>query len=427
MSTKQWKRIRDGVIGTFQPLTVPALEPAPGMIKLTDEHAEVTFMATEDHRDDRLLPLDCRAVFGETEAGAVLMVSIAQRGGQIGATSTARYRARCVVLDPAPEHIDDDTAVAARLDYYGLAGWSGERRLRDKPIEEDGKVVGWTAELRWDPGTRVPLDTGFALRFSAGHSVSGPYDQRTLASPLVISVESDHRHSIGEHILRLDAVHALLALAHREKPLAASGGVKFSSSQNGYCPWWERTMISHGSPKEGTHEFPYLSLDDVNGPKGFASWVRLTLKHRRAVEPVVRHALFPNQTPESRLLSTAAAMEYWVASNARTAEWAQRRAGEALPGALSRHVDPAWTTWIGDADQWVDYFWETYLDLKHFRKTPPDPSTIHALEVSGRWLLTAALLDHCTESHATSRHLFSSGLRIMGEHVRDELWGGASP
>ena len=76
MTAKQWARIREGVIGTFQPLVTEGLEPAPGMIKLSDEHAEVTFIAGKDHLSDHLLPQDCRAVFGKTEAGDVLMLSI---------------------------------------------------------------------------------------------------------------------------------------------------------------------------------------------------------------------------------------------------------------------------------------------------------------------------------------------------------------
>lgn len=424
MSVKQWQRVRDGVIGTFQPLTSPSQQPAPGMIKLTDEHAEVTFAATEDHFDDQMLPVDCDAVFGETEVGDVLLLSISQRRGSWGDRSTARYRSRCLVLDPSAEDVDGDTAVAAQLRYYGLPGWSGERILNDEPIVEDGKTVGWRAELRWRPGTEVPLDDGFMLRFSAGHSVAGAYDRRTLTSPFNITVESDERCSIGEHTTRLDAVHALLAVAHRETPLAASGGIKFTASERGFCDMWERTMMSPNPPGDLTHDFGYLALANVGGMDGVAAWVRLVLEHRRAVEPVVRHVLFPNQTPESRILATAAAMEYWVASNKkRKAEWAKKLPDEKLPGALARFVDPAWSAWIGDSEQWVESFWSAYLDLKHFRDRPPDPRVVNALEISGRWLLTAALLDHCAGSPTASRHLFTKGLRYLGGDVREELWG----
>ena len=348
------------------------------------------------------------------------MLSIAQRSGSWGSFPTARYRSRCLVLDPPVSEIADDIVLSVQLRYYGLPGWSGERTLNDDPIVEDGKVVGWAVELRWAASMTVPLDDGYTLKLSSGHTVSGPYDRRTLTAPLVITVESEERRPVGEHLVRLDAIHALLAVTHRETPLASSGGVRFSETQQGYCPLWERTMISLGPAGDLTHEFPYLQLDDLGGAEGVARWVRLTLQHRRAVEPVVRHALFPNQTPESRLLSTAAAMEYWVGSNARSAHWA-RKTGEDLPDALTRAVDTAWTSWIGDSGQWVKRFWKAYLDLKHFRTDTPDPSMVHALEISGRWLLTAALLDHSIGSPDASRHLFSTGLRVLGQNVREEL------
>lgn len=181
-------------------------------------------------------------------------------------------------------------------------------------------------------------------------------------------------------------------------------------------------MIALGPDGDLTHEFPYLELANIGGPTGVARWVQLALEHRRAVEPVVRHGLFSNQTPEARLLSTAAAMEYWVASNVRSAHWAEKRAGEALPGALTRYVDSSWTAWIGDSEQWVKDFWKAYLDLKHFRTDTPDASTVNALEVSGRWLLIAALLDHCAGSADASRNLFSRGLGVLGRDIRKELW-----
>lgn len=427
MTSEQWGRFRDGVIGVFRPLLAEGLDPAHGMIKLSDKHAEITFMVSEDHLNDSLLPLDCCAVFGETPAGDVLMLSIAHRSGSWGGLSTGQYRSRCLVIDPPVQEIDADTVVSVQLHYYGLSGWSGERQLKDEPIVEDGKLVGWTAELRWDAGTSVPLDDGYTLRFSSGHTVSGPFDRRTLTAPLVITVESGERRPIGEHLARLEAVHALLAVAHKETPLAAGGGVRFTDTQKRYCSLWDRTMISLGPPGDLTHEFPYFGLDNLGGVQGVASWVRLVLEHRRAVAPIVRHVLFSNQTPESRLLSTAAAMEYWVGSNARSAPWATKRPGEYLPSALTRFVDSAWASWIGDSDQWVKDFWNAYLDLKHFRTTTPDPNRVHALEVSGRWLLTAALLDHCIGSKAASRHLFSKGLGALGRNMIEELWEQPNP
>lgn len=173
MTSNQWARLRDGVIGTFQPLVADGLEPAPGMIKLSGEHAEVTFMASEDQPNGGQPPQHCSAVFGATQAGGVLMMSISERSGSRGVPRIARYRSRCLVLNPPAQEIDADTVVAVQLHYYGLTGWSGEPRLSDEPIVEDGAVVGWTAELRWDVGVKVPMPDGFTLCLSPGHTVGG--------------------------------------------------------------------------------------------------------------------------------------------------------------------------------------------------------------------------------------------------------------
>lgn len=130
--------------------------------------------------------------------------------------------------------------------------------LEREAVIEDGKIVGWVAELRWQPGSEVSLPDGFELGFSAGHTVSGPYDRRTLTSPLVITVRSNDRRPVREHLQRLDAVHALLAVAHRETPSASTGGVRFTADQEGYCDFWERTMMTHDGTAEVTHQFPYL-------------------------------------------------------------------------------------------------------------------------------------------------------------------------
>ena len=77
--------------------------------------------------------------------------------------------------------------------------------------------------------------------------------------------------------------------------------------------------------------------------------------------------------------------------------------------------------WVGDPDQWLDLFWSSYQNIKHNPTADLDPSLIHALEVSGRWLLTSALLDECAGSKSPSRHLFGTSLWNVGHDVREHL------
>lgn len=180
--------------------------------------------------------------------------------------------------------------------------------------------------------------------------------------------------------------------------------------------------MSLDPPGDLAHDFAHVELEDVGGLQGVAAWVRLVLKHRRAVEPVVRHALFPNQTPESRIPSVAAAMEYWVASSKARKTGGEEAPRRAAPGCARAFRRSSLAYLDGDSDQWVNEFWTAYLDTEHFRRRSPDPRAVNAMAISGRWLLTAALLDHCAGSPAAGRHLFTKGLRNLGGEVREELW-----
>lgn len=417
-----WGRIRAGVVGRFVPLSTQISEWVPGMLRLDTMRAEVTLIATEDSFDDDLLPVDCKAVAGETEIGDVAIMPVNRRGGSQGGLQVARYSSGCILLDPVLADLDADKVAQVRLDYFGLHRWSGERILNDEPIVENDARVGWRAELRFGPAQLSELDDGFTLRFSPGWSVGGPSDRRLLAAPLLVIVESDGRAPISEHIVRLDAVHALLALAHRREPKASAGAV-LVTPDGLWCDMWERDMIDHDDSRVGVNDFPYFGLDTLGGVDAVAAWVRLVLRHRRAVDPIVRHTLFPNQTPEASLLSTAAAMEYWVGTHRRTESWAKKNAGEVLPLALTRRVHQSWEGWIGDSPARLEQFWGVYNDLKHNPLATHDARTIQALEVAGRWLLSAALLDYCAGSSLPSEHLFSRGLTLLGHNIRDVLTG----
>lgn len=421
MVSDDWARFRDGVVGYFQPLTDPAVSPAPGAVRLTDKHCEITVLAEDEHLSAQL-PIDAAAVYGDTEAGSVLLMALTHRQTAWNGIRTARYRSTCLALNPSPSVVDADLVSEVRLDYLGLSGWAGER-VSDEPIVEDGQRVGWRAEVRWQRGAPVELDEGYTLRISSGYALEGTFDRRVLRSPLMFSVASKQRQSVGEHLVRLDALYALIAIAHRDVPIAASGWVKFDQAEAGYCELWDRTMVDHSDASHVTHSFGHFGLEHLGGPEGVAGWVRLVLEHRRAVEPVVRPSLFPHQTPEARLLSTAAAMEYWVKFNAVQHAWAAKQPGVPLPAALTRVVDPSWSDWIGDSGGWVGQFWNTYLDIKHYRGQPADARRVHALELAGRWLLCAALLDHCTQGRGPSGHLFTRGLSHLGRDLRKELWG----
>lgn len=416
MQEKRWEQLQRGVIGTFAPVTDPPSGWYPGMLRVDGGHAEVVFQGADDAMDGDHLPRDCNAVAGRTEAGLVLLTPVTRRTGGIGRSPRCSYNSSALLLDVDFDDIDDDKVVGASLSYQGLYGWCGRKAITNEPIVENGATVGWRAEIRPPAPQVVAIDDAFTLNFSVRSTWSERPDHVTYRTPLRVQIDSASPRSIGDHLQRLDAVHALLSVAHKEAVTATSGSARLTG-ESAWAPMWEKDYVVFGS--EDAHDFPNVGVDEI-GADGVAAWVRLVLKHRRAVEPLVRHALFTTQTPESRLFSTAAAIEYWVGTNRRTEQWAAKEQAVPYPRALTTIVHPAWHDWIGDPG-FEERFWDIYRGLKHDPSSNWDPAVVHAYEVAGRWLLTAALLDYCSGTTRPSEHLFSKSLSMTGHQIREVL------
>lgn len=421
LSARSVEKIRNGVVGEFVPVVDPPVERwMSGFLKLDEDQAVATLIGDAQTFDGEGFPVPCSALAGRTEAGPVLLVAIGSRGARRSHLDVATYRTKHLLVDVDLELVDADTVTALQMGYHGLLNWVPARIYREDPIVEDARTVGWKAELRYGEGLTADLGGGYSLRFSSGWEVAGSFDRRTFATPLNVTVESDVRKPIGEHVARLDAVHALLNIAHRDDVKSFVGSARLHDETR-WCGFWESNMMTSDAVDQGMREFPYLGLEHVGGIDGVARWVQLVLDHHRAVVPLVRHTIFTNQTPESRLLSTASAMESWVAANRRTDLWAKKVQGEDLPGALMRKVDRSWDDWVGDPDKWCTDFWHAYTCLKHRPEVDLDSYRVHMLEVAGRWLLTAALTDECSGTQSASQHLFGRSLAMIGNGVREAL------
>lgn len=414
-------QIRTGVVGTFVPVVDPPLERwLSGSLKLEPDYIVASLIGDPEAFDEKGLPTDCPALAGSTEAGDILLPGISMRASNYGNLDVARYRSMYLLVDVNLDEVDNDNVSSLQLAYHGLSSWVSNRILVDEPLIEDGNHVGWRAELRYGTATTVPIDEGFSLRFSPGWKVAAEFDRRIISTPLRVTVASDERKPIGDHVVRLDAVHALLSVAHRNPVKAFNGSVKLTPESK-WSGFWETNMMAADAEGNATQDFPCLGLEDIGGVEGVAAWVRLVLNNRRSVVPLVTHALFTNQTPEARLLSTASAMETWVAAHRRTHSWAKAIKGKNWPAALIRKVDPAWTEWVGDSEKWLALFWASYTHIKHQPTDDLDPRLVDCLEVSGRWLLAAALLDDCAGNTRASGHLFGKSLAALGRDLRAEL------
>ncbi|GAA1069777.1 hypothetical protein GCM10009641_88400 [Mycobacterium cookii] len=410
--------LRDGVVGTFQPLAEPGLKKwFDGHIKIADDRATIAVIARKKRDPAAEWANDMansRIVAGITEAGTVLApVEAIHRSTTRGDFSmpVVRWHLGNLLVNVDFDEVDDDTISASQMHYVGLGSWSGRPDHVDEPItERDG--YGWRIEVHQGQERTAEIDPAFDLTIEHDWTLTGPEDQRSLQRPLKVGVRSSERRPLREHVERLDAVHALLSIAHWKPVSAIRGVAQLAPGSKKRALLWDHTMVAE-VVRPDNNEFPVFTLADIGDLTGLAAWVNVCLTKPRAVTPIVRHRLFQNQTPEARLLYTAAALEYWTASNARNpdAPWAKKVPERKVPEAIGNSVGQAWEAWIGDPDRWSKQFYGTYVHLKHTANLV-DPDVVDALEYSGRWLLAASILDQCADSTASSDRIFSGrGLR----------------
>lgn len=432
--------LHDGVVGSFIPVAGKAPEVwFSGTIKVDDDGVEIAVMASHPEdlagtwADD---PDNHEVVFGVTEIGNILIrvrsVTRSTTRGEYVA-QVVRWRGTAVLINPLSNDVETDTVTSLSLNYFGLLSWTRHNTVDEPVVEPDRGIVGWRYEASSVEPETVDLDEGYRVTFGGRAIPDGPPDRRTILTPLNVRVSSNERQPLDDHLQRLDAIHALLSLAHHDPVKASAGFARLDLADTGRkgTLLWDRTMMS-GGDTGAINEFPIFTLDDINGLEGVAAWVRTCLEQNRSVTPLVRHRLFDNQTAESRLLSTAAAIDNWVSAHRHTHDWAERptkaeaRRRKLKPSKashdLNRSVSPAWDTWIGDPDRWATLFWDTYDKLKHEHAAELDVNEIHQLEFSGRWLLTASILDECAGSQSASERIFSRGLAYpASKNVRETL------
>ena len=423
--------LRTGVVGTFQPLLTSALPGRfTGHIQLGADGIEIAVIAGKED-DPRASWATDEAVHsviaGITEVGSILMPvnrwrQSTTRGDLV--VPVVRWFGSSILVDVETDEVDGDTVSSTSLQYYGLGSWAGSTDTFEEPIIEDEKRVGWRMEVRDQSAQRVDLDDSFTLVLRSTWTLGGQNDRRSITTPLQVSVHSETRQPLDEHLRRLDAVHALLSLAHKQEVIATRGNATLDQGSRHRAQLWDRTMIDP-SIDPVTNSFPVFELGHMNDLVGVAAWIRVCLAHQPAVDPIVQHRLLTNQRPEARLLSTAAALEYWSASHARTHEWARGITSKFyVPHRVATTVSAQFDAWVGGTERWADLFSHTYSQLKH-DPVKVDPTLASAVEIAGRWLLTASILDECAEHQSTSAHIFKDGLAYpMGHNLR-EVFGSA--
>ncbi len=242
--------LRTGVVGNFQTLVDPPLGAHfDGHIHLGPEGAAVAMLAGTrrrpgshvargpDEQSDRL-----RHHGSWDGSGASGLFNATSTPGDARA-EVVRWNASNLLINAPYDEVNDDTVAATKLFYLGLGSWSGRTEHVDEPFNEDG-VSGWRIEVRSEQERAVAINDDFELTVEHGWTLTGPPDNRSLNRPLKIGVRSAKRRPLSEHIVRLDAVHALLSVAHWKPVTAATGVAQLDPGSRRRAVLWDDTMTN---------------------------------------------------------------------------------------------------------------------------------------------------------------------------------------
>jgi hypothetical protein len=187
-------------------------------------------------------------------------------------------------------------------------------------------------------------------------------------------------------------------------------GAELDSSQ-----LWDAWLMvpPPGTSTAANKDFPLLTLDDIGGLPALRRWVALCTKHLRAVRPVIEPYRQGRASPPLRVLETAAAMEYWVATHRRSAKWTREKCckkggqGCGWVWPIVQLVGEPFKSWIGDPKEWSHRFWGSYNKLKHEPGFEMDDPSLGVLVDSAAMLLSVALLCRVSGNKEPARKLFS--------------------
>lgn len=345
--------------------------------------------------DDGVLVLDCgwrrgTRVFGGERA------------------STARIDGRAVVGKISPSELRGPGLYEVSASFPGLQRWAGVSSLNEAYKAESGITRKWSIEtVHVDPiSTKIQ---SLVLTLSADWSVVHQDERSVIEAPLRISCGAKRARPVSELVDPLWHVQDLVSLAFGGLVTAADGRCTphlANSERPSQTPtFWSGALHGEREPHlqvPRPRSDPLFGLATVGGVSGLSRWVRLCQKHHRAVAPTVQHLRSGPPTATSLIREVAAAIEYWAKINRRKSWFV---AGDFTGTMISRAGSAAWQDWCGNNEEWKKAFWDSYNLLKHSPNYNWDDQEVADLALSGRLLLTLALLNHVAGSHAPSRTL----------------------
>lgn len=366
------------------------------------------------------------AVVGVLPDGGVMLLECGPRfetrafGGQ--RASTTRIDARTVVGGLTPAELASPKLFEIALQYQGLQAWAGVSTVRQSVERRDGLANRWSAEtVSVDP---VSTSIGsIRLHINAGWQVSPGIDQIQIQTPLTVRCAAKRPRPVAELVEPLSYIQDLISLAHGGLSVPVKGTC-LPHTTTAADPRHPRPTFWSGllHPDRDQHlptpklREPYFMLADIGGIDGLSRWVRLCRSHYRAVAPTLQHMRLGLPTAPGLLKEVAVAIEYWTAAN-KGGSWSNTK--DFTGSVISCAGRPAFDAWCGNSGRWKDAFWNHYNMMKHNPTFAWDDEELADLAVSGRLVLTAALLNTVARSHRPSRVLFA-GLqhRRLGDRLK---------
>lgn len=365
---------------------------------------------------------------GFTERGGALVLDVPARYSRLsygGAkASTFRYRSDHLLLGADPGSMRSARFRSLSALFESAGEWFGVSGFTERPVVESNVVRGVTLELR--QGEELALRPGGArtITISPHWKVQRSGDDRHVANSIAVQVRSSRPVAL-RHLLRpLVSIQDALGLARGDWAAVRSVSAQVHAEAEAAAAVWSRPLMHRQSPKpQGTSQSPPLfDLVTLGGPRGLGRWTRLTDVHWRATAPLTVRTRYGRGLLESDFLTLCTGMEYWAAIHRQGRPKPKREPGVTPPAFVLAQLGPGAAKWIGTPDRWATATWEVYNQIKHDPAAVVDHDLVSALHETGRYLLTAALVLHCSRRKTHACSVFGQpGPRRAAAHFHDVL------
>lgn len=275
---RHWDRLRDGVLGQFTPVAEDGSSRGwrPGHLCVTPE-GQVQLkilLSEEDGHPMTVHPDEGHNVFvGLTEAGTVLVTRIRRWTTSPGygtGCPVRRYEADVVLDEVDLELVEGDGFFGAQLHYYGLQDWTPGKTIVE-PFDKIDSDLRWRLDVISLPEAATHLGERLQLSLSEAFVLGGQPDERRIGAPLRVKVEAAERRSLVDLLVVLDAVHALLVLAHPGEVRARAGFAKLGPEARWAGLWDADMMRQSTSEQPPAAGWTVVKLENLGGSEGVAA------------------------------------------------------------------------------------------------------------------------------------------------------------